>query len=135
MTPSMPMIIALVAAALSLLALTVTGVALVRAERRGKLLHDRVDKLTQARQQMADIVEGLAAGAVDQGDQVVRLERDIRRLREQITTLASRDTGEGAFNQAIRMASRGTSREDIMETCGLSAVEADLILRIHQKEH
>lgn len=107
--------------------------AVYRAEDAGRRQAKLLEQLRQSQQRLAENQQTAAAGAVAQGDQLVRLEQDLRRLKDQLTTVASRETGEEAFNQAIRMARRGSSREDIMASCGLSLVEADLVLLLHRE--
>ncbi|MCC5857884.1 MAG: DUF2802 domain-containing protein [Ectothiorhodospiraceae bacterium] len=120
--------------ALAVLALAVALLAGVLAYRRISGLERRLSALEGERRQEAETVRALSAGAVSHGEQVIRVQRELSRLKEQLTTLAARGGGAEVFEQAIRMARRGASREDIIQTCGLSQVEADLVLLLHREE-
>ena len=48
--------------------------------------------------------------------------------------LGSRESGGEAFDQAIRMARKGLPADEISDACGLSKVEADLVVLIHQEK-
>ena len=117
---------------IALFALIAGGYALYRVEVDSRRREGAIEELREAHQRLTEALETTSAGALAQGDQLVRLEQDLRRLKDRLTTVASRETGQEAFNQAIRMARRGDSRDDIMASCGLSVVEADLVLLLHR---
>lgn len=104
------------------------------ALRRFSRLPARLCDLEQAQAQAAEHFQGLAAGAIGQGRRLVQIEQHLGRLRERLDQLASSDGAGGAFNTAIRLARKGISAREIMETCGLSEMEADLVILLH-REH
>lgn len=104
------------------------------ALRRFSRLPARLRDLEQAQAQAVEHFQGLAAGAIGQGRQLVQIEQHLGRLRERLDQLASSDGAGGAFNTAIRLARKGISAREIMETCGLSEMEADLVILLH-REH
>jgi hypothetical protein len=107
----------------------------VLALRRLSRLPARLRNLEQAQAQLAERFQGLAAGAIGQGRRLTQLEQHLGRLRERLDQLASSDgAGGGAFNTAIRLARRGISAREIMETCGLSEMEADLVILLHREQ-
>ncbi len=119
---------------IAVFAIVAALVALYRADQGRREVVRRLDVLEQLQRRHSETVKGLSAGAVSQGEQVVRLEQELRRLKERLTSVAARETGGAVFEQAIRMARRGASRDDIMQTCGLSLVEADLVILLHREE-
>lgn len=118
---------------LAIVALAVAGFATFRVETRVRELERRLEMLDRQHQEAGEGLESLSGRLDAQSDQLAGQLRDLRRLRDQLTTLSQRDTGDGVFQQAIRLAGRGASREDIMASCGLSAVEADLVLLLHRQ--
>ncbi len=120
--------------ALAVSALVLVLIVWLFVHRRYRRLEQRLSALEAGRRQDAEAVRALSAGAVSHGEQVVRVRRELTRLKEQLTTLAARGSGAEVFEQAIRMARRGASREDIIQTCGLSQVEADLVLLLHRED-
>ncbi|EAR20672.1 DUF2802 domain-containing protein [Nitrococcus mobilis] len=113
--------------ALAIASLLVAARALSRFSRLAARLRD----LEQAQAQLAEHFQGLTAGAIGQGRQLAQLEQQLGRLRERLDQLASNDSGGTAFNTAIRLARKGISAREIMETCGLSKMEADLVILLH----
>jgi hypothetical protein len=62
-----------------------------------------------------------------------RLERQLRQVGEQQELLLLRDPEAGPYRQAMRLARKGASSEDLIATCGLTRGEADLLLAVHAK--
>ncbi len=56
----------------------------------------------------------------------------LRVLAGQQEQMLLRDPDQGPYQHAIRLAVRGASREQLMETCGLTRGEADLLLFINR---
>ncbi|ACL72434.1 DUF2802 domain-containing protein [Thioalkalivibrio sulfidiphilus] len=59
------------------------------------------------------------------------VERRLRQLAEQQEQLLLRDPDQGPYQHAMRLATQGASREELMKTCGLTRGEADLLLALH----
>jgi uncharacterized coiled-coil protein SlyX len=128
MTSPEPQLLAvLISGALALLALVLAGVASVRLAG----LHRRLAELEVQAALNDQYYQGLSAGAVGQGEQLARLEQDVVRLRAGMDELAAADGGT-VFSQAIAMARKGCSAREIMEACGLSEIEADLVVLMHR---
>lgn len=120
----------LITIAVAALALAVALSALLKQRRIAARLQD----LEQRLERNLEDYQGLSAGAVGQGQHMARLEQDLARLRTRMDQVAATGEGNGAsFSQAIRMARKGCSAREIMETCGLSQVEADLVVLLHRE--
>lgn len=77
--------------------------------------------------------QGLSSSALGQGRRLLQLEQDLGRLRSRMEEVASSgDINDSVFNQAIRMARKGCSAQEIMDTCGLGEIEADLVVLMHK---
>ncbi|MDN3518305.1 DUF2802 domain-containing protein [Aquisalimonas lutea] len=114
-------------------ALVVAVGAAALALRHVRRIEARLTGLRDERRRLMEAVEGLSSGAVSQGERIARVEQELRRLKERLSMLGSRESGSEAFEQAIRMARKGQPAEEIAEACGLSRVEADLVVLIHQE--
>ncbi|WP_435104302.1 DUF2802 domain-containing protein [Arhodomonas sp. AD133] len=98
-----------------------------------RTLERRVQALETVRDDLSEQFRALTAGAVGQGERLNRLEDEFGRLRHRLDTVASQEAGGGpAFSQAIRLARRGASAREVMETCGLSEMEAELVVTLHR---
>ncbi len=116
------------------IALVTMGVFIVaRTLSRFSRIAARLRDLEQAQAQLTEHFQGLTAGAIGQGRQLAQLEQQLGRLRDRLDQLASNDSGGAAFNTAIRLARKGVSGREIMETCGLSEMEADLVILLHRE--
>lgn len=79
-------------------------------------------------------LKGVALSLATLGERLVKLEVQIGQLREQggsAGLLLNRDADQKFFKVATKLALQGASAEEIMELCGLSRGEADLICMLH----
>ncbi len=79
-------------------------------------------------------LKAITAAGVGMGQRVLELERRQRRLAERQET-GGTDLYESAnqpYEQAIRMAQGGAKPKELMDICGLSQSEADLISLMHR---
>lgn len=130
-TPDQSLWLSLLAVALAAVALLAVLLLWARVRKLDTHTSRFESELTVALEQF----QGLSVGAVGQSKHLVRVEHDLNRLRGRMEQLAAVTEGGGAsFNQAIRMARKGCSAKEIMETCGLSQIEADLVVLLHKEE-
>ena len=68
----------------------------------------------------------------------IRMGEELLALREKLTQLelrqqrlAQHDVQNMPYNQASRLVSMGASLDDLMQSCGLSRSEAELMLKLH----
>jgi uncharacterized protein YoxC len=128
-SPDSQLFIVSAAAVLALLAIAFAVLIFSRL----KQVSRRLDEAETALALNGEHYQGLAAGALGQGQRLLQLEQDFARLRSRLEEVAASGDGNGsAFNQAIRMARKGCSAREIMETCGLGEIEADLVVLMHK---
>jgi len=111
----------------SLLAIVLAGVALWSMRReRARLARE------------AEVVRGdmraLVSAAVGVGERVMRLERQLTQLAERQDQLDLNDPAHQSYQQAIRMARRGSDMNELIEVCGLTRGEAELVAMLHRLE-
>ncbi len=99
-----------------------------------KKLNHKLTNIEASQKQLSDSFHGFSTGAVGQGENLSKVEKDIDQLRSRIETVAMNEQQSAGHTQAIRMAKRGASPEEIADACGLTKVEADLIIRLHSGE-
>lgn len=100
-----------------------------RIESFQKLLSERSDS-----GQFVDELSALNAGSIGMGDRFLKLEQDLQSCARRIDELQSQIHNNSPYAQAILMAQRGNSLKDIIELCGLSVNEAQLLIMLHQKK-
>lgn len=116
---------------LSLLVL-ITIVALVRSF----LLQSRLTKLEKnSGERISKLENELSAmldGNLGMGNQLSELQRDLKDAKEKLQQLEQRDLGAMPYNQAVRLVSNGATVDQLINQCGLSRSEADLIMLLHK---
>jgi hypothetical protein len=117
-------------AALLLLALLAALSAILMAFRlRAGLLRNRV----QLDALQADL-RALVSAAIGVGERVHRIEKSLKEVSHRQEQIDQTDPGAQAYQQAIKMAQKGASAEELIEICGLTRGEADLIAMLHRME-
>lgn len=115
--------------ALSLL--TAAGLAL--AWHRGRRRLRRVEEALQAALDgLHGDVRALCTTSSRAGDHLLDLERRTRRLMEQQEQLEMKSPVTGSYRHAIALARRGADKEALVQTCGLSRGEAELVELLHR---
>lgn len=105
------------------------GLMQLRSLRRA-LAHSDLQGQAALRQIHEDM-RALCAGSAAVGTHLAALDQRLQRLAEQQRTLELREPGGQSYGFAIRLAQQGASVEELMENCGMSRGEAELLLRLH----
>lgn len=84
-------------------------------------------------------LRALCNAAVGMGDRVNQMERRLRQVSERQEALGLRqeqlnqeDPEARAYSQAIKMAHKGANVDDLIDVCGLSRGEAELVAMMHR---
>ena len=77
-------------------------------------------------------IRAITAAAIGVGERVLELERRQRRLSEKQEQFDSYDPANLTYDQAIHMVKNGATAEELMETCGISESEAELMALMHR---
>ncbi len=87
-------------------------------------------------------LRALCNAAVQVGERLNRLEQELKGVQRRQQELGSRqdklDLAEPearTFEQAVKLVRKGASVEELMEICGLSRGEAELIAMMHRMEN
>lgn len=124
---ALPLYLSAAGLALALLALLVGWRAVVSVRR----LRRQVDGLESSLRRTNEQYQGLSAAAVGSGDQLSKTHLELARLKARVEQVAQSAPAPAGYEQAIRMARKGMGAAEIMDTCGVGQVEADLIVRLH----
>lgn len=77
-------------------------------------------------------LRALANAAVGVGERVLEIERKQRSLKDKHEMVDLYDSANQSYEQAINMARTGASISDLVEVCGISHSEAELISMMHR---
>lgn len=84
--------------------------------------------------QFTDELTALNAGTIGLGGRFLKVEKDVQNLANEVGEMRSRMQQNSPYAQAIAMAQKGSSAQDIMELCGISQNEAQLIVIMHARQ-
>ncbi len=123
-----------------LLGLLLAGlVALLMAARRQTLRqaqrHAQQQAHTEAR--LDELVQTLAEyqqGNIRMGEELIALRDKLSRMENRQQRFEQQDVQAMPYNQATRLVAMGASLDDLMQSCGLTRSEAELMLKLHGKE-
>ena len=120
---------------LASLALLVAAAALAGAFWCRSRLRQVQARLARQENQLLALRGGLSAIAEEglhEGRRGQALEQRVRQLSEYQEQLMMRDPEEAPFHHALRLASRGASAEELVQDCGITRGEAELVLALHR---
>lgn len=92
-----------------------------------------------ALQTVQNDLRALCNASMAMGERVRQAERQLQQLAEQQKAFGARqeelqrvdETGHG-YEQAIKLAQKGASVDDLMDVCGLTRGEAELVAMVHR---
>ena len=93
-----------------------------------------VDKVTEQSQRLTRLENDLAAlckASHGEGSHIVRLEQRLRGLTERQEILELRAQKNQPYSRASQLAQEGATIEDLVNGCGLSHAEAELVIMLH----
>ncbi len=99
--------------------------ALYRQQRKNRINTDLL-------QRTQNDLRALINASVGMGERMLEMERRQRRLAERQEQLDIYDAANQPYEQAIRMAQNGSKIEELVDICGLSKTEAELIKIMHR---
>lgn len=91
---------------------------------QGARLDDRIDKLTHR-------LTEYQQGNIRMGEELIALREKLTQLELKQQRLEQHDVKNLPYNQATRLVSMGASLDDLIQSCGLSRSEAELMLKLH----
>jgi len=115
---------------LTLLALGLAVVAITLAVKFRQVLRQSRQRLEALQSDM----RALVSAAIGVGERVHRIEKSLKEVSHRQEQIDQTDPGAQAYQQAIKMAQKGASAEELIEICGLTRGEADLIAMLHRME-
>jgi len=128
MTPEILMVLTTVA----LLGISIQSIALLRAKRSHEDVAEILQDAQQRIKQMEQELGALCSAAVGAGDHVVKLEQKVKRIIERQNLLELRSSSDRPYSQASQLVHRGADIEELVDTCGLTKGEAELLVMMQR---
>jgi len=79
-------------------------------------------------------MRALVSAAIGVGERVHRIEKSLKEVSHRQEVIDQTDPGAQAYQQAIKMAQKGSSIDELIDICGLTKGEAELIAMLHRME-
>jgi len=90
-----------------------------------RLAQDRVKQMEQE-------LGALCSASVGAGDHLMRLEQQVRRINERQNVLEMRSVSDRPYAHASELVHKGADIEELMEACGLTRGEAELLVMMQR---
>lgn len=79
-------------------------------------------------------VHAIASGSMGVGQRVVGCERQLHELRATLDEMRQNDPLRISYDEASRLVDLGADIEDLMNTCGISRPEAELVSALRRRQ-
>lgn len=80
-------------------------------------------------------VRALVSAAVGVGEKIFHFEKQMKQIVERQDQLDLTDSSSQPYQQAIKMSQKGASVSELIEICGLTRGEAELIAILHRMDN
>ncbi len=124
---------------IAILALVLVAVVIVVQLVFAMRIKGNMQRQLQSQTTIQTDLRALCNAAVQMGERVNRMEGELKALQQRQQELGVRqekmahsEPSEVSFEQAIKLARKGSSVEELMEICDLSRGEAELIAMMHR---
>ena len=121
-------------------ALSLTGAALLVAVLGWRMrrllselaeLRERLDRQEERTTGLQAELGALCKASMGAGERLVQLTNQIRRLDERQERTELQTLSDRSFERAIQLVQEGGTIEELMEQCGLTRGEAELLVTVH----
>ncbi len=85
-----------------------------------------------AHSELEDAVAELRTGSIGLGKRLVAVEAKLKQTEAKTEALAEMDPDQRVYNKAAQLVAQGYGVKDIMDSCGLSRAEAELVVNLHK---
>jgi len=116
----------------------ITGAIVAALFLKLRQLEERLHALQESSmQQQAALNKRLdtyLTGSIQMGEQLYKLQQQLAPIPEKLQQIEHRDPSMLSFTEAARLVGLGATSENLQQACGLSQAEADLLIRMQQKQ-
>ena len=124
--------ILMVLTTVALLGVCIQSIALLRAKRSHKAVAGILQDAQRRLKQMEQELGALCSAAAGAGDHLVKLEQKVKRIIERQNLLELRASGDRPYTQASQLVHSGADIEELVDTCGLTRGEAELLVMMQR---
>ena len=96
------------------------------------VLRERCSGAGERIHQLEQELAALCSASGGAGEHVLRLEQQMQRIIERQNGLEMRSVGDHSYNQASQLVNRGANIDELVDTCGLTRGEAELLVMMQR---
>lgn len=119
--------------AVALLSLIVAVVAIMMVKRSVRAAQENEQQLKARIEILESELSAMMDGAFGVANQLQKVENNLNSTVQRQEQIQQRDMGNLPYNEAVRLASKGADVSELVEHCGLSRSEAELVEMLHKK--
>jgi hypothetical protein len=108
------------------------GYVLRNAQQAAANLASNQDDLRKRIQQLESELGALCSASVGAGEHVIRLEQQVQRMVERQNQLEMRATTDRPYSRASQLINRGADTDELVDACGLTRGEAELLIMMQR---
>jgi hypothetical protein len=124
----MSILILFLLTAIAVAGLLVQAIGASRGRGRETALREQLENAQQRLRQLEQELGALCSASAGAGDHVVRLEQQVRRIIERQNLLEMRAASDRPYQQASQLVHKGADIDELVDTCGLTRGEAELLV-------
>lgn len=117
---------------LTVFSLTLAAIALRRVGRNRDCVLEELALTRQRVQQAEQELAALCSAAAGAGDHVLTLEQQVQRILERQNLQELRSGGERPYTRASQLVHKGADIEELVDSCGLTQGEAELLVMMQR---
>jgi len=114
-------------------AVAAVAVAIVMGNRSARELKANEQRLSERIEVLENELSAMMDGAFGVANHLQKVESNLKNTAQRQEQLQQRDMGNLPYNEAVRLASKGASVDELVEHCSLSRAEAELVEMLHKK--
>lgn len=79
-------------------------------------------------------IQGVSNGSIGVGKKLIALEKEVNYLRSVVEEMNGADPAKVSYSEATKLVELGASVEEVMDACGISRPEAELVRALSAKQ-
>ncbi len=79
-------------------------------------------------------IQGISHGSMGVGRKTLQLEHELSGIKEQLDAMMRNDPAKVSYSEAARLVELGAGVDDLMNSCGISRPEAELVRALTEKK-
>lgn len=97
-------------------------------------VHHAQQKNAELIDSLSKEIQGISHGSMGVGRKTLQLEQELAAMKEQMEAMMRNDPAKVSYSEAARLVELGAGIDDLMNSCGISRPEAELVRALTAKK-